>query len=79
MAEQAARELAASGIVAADGRVSPWFSIHQQATKGLTALALRLRLGPQSRASKAPKTLAGPVSYYDRRTLEGEYNEVEPD
>ena len=49
MAEQAAGELQAGGMVTADGRVSPWFTIHQQATKSLTGLALRLRLGPQSR------------------------------
>jgi hypothetical protein len=69
-AEMAASELQASGMVTADGRVSPWFSIHQQATKSLTMLALRLRLGPQSRADKARKTLPGPVSYYDRKMLE---------
>jgi hypothetical protein len=75
MAETAARELVAGGMVTADGRVSPWFAIHERATKGLTALALRLRLGPQSRAKKAPKTRPGPVSYYDRMTLEGERGE----
>jgi hypothetical protein len=81
MAEQAAGELAAQGMVTADGKVSPWFSIHQQATKGLTLLALRLRLGPQSRASKAPKTLVGELSYYDRRALEDgldDEDEAEP-
>ena len=71
MAEQAAGELQAGGMVTADGRVSPWFTIHQQATKGLTGLALRLRLGPQSRTPKAPKTKPAAVSYYDRMTLEG--------
>jgi phage terminase small subunit len=70
MAEQAAGELQASGMVTADGKVSPWFSIHQQATKSLNALALRLRLGPQSRARKAPKTLAAPLSYFDLQELE---------
>jgi phage terminase small subunit len=77
MAEKAAGELAVGGMVTADGRVSPWFAIHERATKGLTALCLRLRLGPQSRAKKAPKTKAGPVSYYDRmRVLEGEHGDV---
>jgi hypothetical protein len=75
MAERAAGELATGGMVTADGRVSPWFAIHERATKGLTALALRLRLGPQSRAKKAPKSKAGPVSYYERMTLEGERGE----
>ena len=71
MAEKAAGELQAGGTVTADGRVSPWFAIHQQATKSLTGLALRLRLGPQSRTPKAPKTKPAAVSYYDRMTLEG--------
>ena len=73
MAETAAGELTAGGMVTGDGKVSPWFSIHERATRGLTALALRLRLGPQSRAKKAPKVTPGPVSYYDKmRVLEGE-------
>jgi hypothetical protein len=72
MAETAAGELAVSSMVTADGKVSPWFTIHQQATKALGGLALRLRLGPQSRAFKAPKKTAEPLSYYDRMTLEGE-------
>ena len=69
-AEVAASELQASGMVTADGRVSPWFTIHQHATKSLTMLALRLRLGPQSRAQRAPKTQAANVSFYERMTLE---------
>jgi hypothetical protein len=70
MAEQAAGELAAGGMVTADGKVSPWFAIHERCTKSLVALALRLRLSPQARADKAPKTLPGPVSYYDLKQLE---------
>jgi phage terminase small subunit len=65
MAEQAAFEMTHNGRVTADGKVSPWFSIYTQATKQLNGLALRLRLGPQSRASKAPKTLPQEPSYYD--------------
>jgi phage terminase small subunit len=71
MAEQAAGELAAQGMVA-DGKISPWFTVHQQATRGLALLALRLRLSPQARADKAPKTLPSAVSYYERMTLEGQ-------
>jgi hypothetical protein len=70
MAETAARELAAGGMVTADGRISPWFAIHERATKSLVALALRLRLSPQARADKAPKTLPRPTSYYDLQQLE---------
>jgi phage terminase small subunit len=75
MCEQARGELAVQGMVVTDDKgkasVSPWFTIHQQATKALSGLALRLRLGPQSRASKAPKKAAGPVSYFERMELEG--------
>jgi hypothetical protein len=70
MAEQAIGELAAGGMVT-DGKVSPWFSIYQQSVKALNGLALRLRLGPQSRAFKAPKKTVGPVSYFERMELEG--------
>ena len=65
MAEQAACEMTMHGRVTPDGKVSPWLSIYTQAIKGLNGLALRLRLGPQSRASKAPKTLPQEPSYYD--------------
>lgn len=71
MADRAA-ELSAGNLVTTDDRPSPWFAIHERATKGLVALALRLRLGPQSRASKAPKSEpAANLSYYDGMTLEG--------
>src|SRR5262249_4816689 len=49
MAEEAATELARAGLITAEGKQSPWFGIHQQATKTLNTLALRLRLAPQSR------------------------------
>jgi hypothetical protein len=61
------------GKVTPDGRPSPWLSVYMQATKQLNGLALRLRLGPQSRASKAPKTLPRELSYYDEMAeTEGE-------
>ena len=71
MAESANVELQASGMLAPDGKPSPWFRIHLEATKALSGLALRLRLGPQSRTPKAPKTKTTTVSYYERMTLEG--------
>ena len=53
-----------------DGKLSPWFAIHQKTTKAMTGLALRLRLSPQSRVAKASKkTPAAPVSYYERMRL----------
>jgi phage terminase small subunit len=69
MAEQAAERLRLEGMVTENGKVSPWFSIHAQATKGLNGLALRLRLGPQSRAPRAPKRAAASMSYYDQMEL----------
>jgi len=77
MCEQAQGELAVGGMVTADGKVSPWFSIYAQATKALSGLALRLKIGPQARAPKAPKKTAGPVSYFERLELEGVPNDVE--
>jgi len=68
-AQTAARELREHGMVAKD-KLSPWLSVHSQAVKGQAILALRLRLGPQSRASKAPKTMPSRTSYYDRMLLE---------
>lgn len=68
MAQRAAVELQ-QAMIMTDGKVSPWFSIHATATKAQTALALRLRLGPQSRLQKAPKTQAAPLSGYERLAL----------
>jgi phage terminase small subunit len=71
VAERAGAELSAGNLVTDDGKVSPWVNIHEKAVKGLTSLALRLRLGPQSRADKAPKTLpTASMSYYDRMSFE---------
>jgi hypothetical protein len=70
LAEQAAGELAATGVVV-DGKLSPWFQAHQAACKTVAVLALRLRLGPQSRQPRAHKTTTAAVSYYERMQLEG--------
>jgi phage terminase small subunit len=64
LAEQAAAKLAEEGVVV-DGRLSPWFPAHASACKTANNLALRLRLSPQSRSPRAPKTQATPPSYYD--------------
>jgi phage terminase small subunit len=68
MAERAAAELQQS-MVKGD-KVSPWFTIHQQATKTLKDLSLRLRLAPQSRLQKAPKSQPTPMTAYERLALE---------
>jgi hypothetical protein len=72
LAEQAAGELEAGGVVTSDGKVSPWFTVHQRASKTVSELALRLRLGPQSRQPRAPKTKARPLSYYEELDLRAE-------
>jgi phage terminase small subunit len=69
MAEQAACEMTIHGRVTPDGRVSPWVSIYTQAIKGLSGLALRLRISPQARMSKAPKVLPRELSFYDEMEL----------
>jgi hypothetical protein len=73
LAERAAFELGQpNGTVSPDGKLSPWFTVHASCTKALNALALRLRVSPQSRAPRRPKTVIGVTSYYDRqRLLEG--------
>jgi hypothetical protein len=76
MCEQAAFEMQRGGIVV-DGKASPWFAIHRDATRELRALSQRLQLGPRGRTPKAPKTVAGRVSYYDRMDLlEGDDDEA---
>ena len=79
LADRAAKALA-SGDLVIDGKPNPLIAIHASATKGLAILALRLRLGPQSRAGRAPKTLPAGVSYYERvGLLEGKLDdEAEP-
>jgi phage terminase small subunit len=71
LAEKAAEMLAAEGAVV-DDKVNPWFSVHASATKTVNGLALRLRLGPQSRAPRQPKTIPQPTSYYERLELEAD-------
>src|SRR5262245_45074453 len=70
LAERAAAELAAGSPVTPAGTISPWVSIHERATKSLVALALRLRLSPQGRADKAPKSLPARTNFYDRMSFE---------
>jgi hypothetical protein len=81
VAERAAAEMSAGNLVTDDDRPSPWFSIHERATKSLVALAMRLRLSPQARADKAPKSLPASTSYYDRMSFEegNRDDEAEPD
>src|SRR4029450_3460725 len=53
LADQAALELRRGAVV--KGKSSPWLAVQREAIKGMGALAMRLRLSPQSRMD--PKTL----------------------
>jgi hypothetical protein len=75
MAETAAFHLGADGMVTEKGTVSPWFAVHRDCTRELRALSQRLQIGPRGRTPKAPKTLPGSVSYYERMRLEGELDD----
>ena len=56
-------------MVTPDDKTSPWISIHMQATKAMTGLAAKLRLGPAARAPKQSKKEPAPVSYYEKMAL----------
>jgi len=74
LARRAAKELElAGGPVLPDGRVSPWWDIHQRAVKTLSMLAIRLRLSPQGRnpTARASKKVVAELSAYDVMALEG--------
>ncbi len=76
-AEEAAFQMAQpGGMVDEDGKVTAWFSIHQQATKTLNMLALRLRIGPQSRVLKQSKKDPASLSYYDRMRQEKDWDKL---
>jgi hypothetical protein len=75
LAARAAEGMRSAPLVTADGKPSPWVALHASAVKGITMLALKLKLSPQARAPKAPKKLPGPMSYYERMNLEGERRE----
>jgi hypothetical protein len=69
LAERAAFELS-QAVVTPDNKLSAWFTVHASTTKSLNALALRLRLGPQSRALKQSKKEPAMLSAYDRMRME---------
>jgi phage terminase small subunit len=75
MAARAAEELRVGGMmVAAPGgpKVNPWFAVWREAAKVQKDLALRLKLSPQARHHKAPKSLPAPLTAYERLALEGD-------
>ena len=68
LAQRAAEGLRNAPLVDDNGKPSAWVAVHASAVKGLTMVALKLRLSPQSR-SKAPKAKASPLSFYERQEL----------
>ena len=71
-AERAARELRTHGAVLSNGRPSGWLVVQEKAVRALTALAMRLRIGPQSRIDRKSTALRGnaaPQSFYERMRL----------
>jgi hypothetical protein len=70
LAERMATRMSVEGELDEKGKPSGAFTIHKEATKMLTALALRLRVSPQARMQKAPKREMRAVSYYERMDLE---------
>lgn len=52
LAERAEAALTRDGAVTDKGRPSPWLTVQEKSHRAMTALSLRLRLSPQSRATK---------------------------
>jgi P27 family predicted phage terminase small subunit len=68
VAAQAAEHLRNDGPVIA-GRVSPWVTVREKATREMVALSMRLRLSPQARQANNPSRPAH-ISAYERMALE---------
>jgi phage terminase small subunit len=63
LAERAAAELRRHTII--DGKPSPWVTVQSKAIRAMVALAMRLRLSPQSRAPTTPRKVGEPLSAYE--------------
>jgi phage terminase small subunit len=63
LAEQAARELRKDGPVV-DGRASPWLIVQEKSVRAMVALAMRLRLSPQSRIDPKAVGRKQPVQHW---------------
>ncbi len=67
LGDEAAQHLRIEGAVV-NGKASPWIIVQEKAVRAMVALALRLRLAPQSRVD--PKTLARNQPVQGRRPWE---------
>jgi hypothetical protein len=77
--ERMATRMAVEGELDEKGRPTGAFTIHREATKTLTALALRLRISPQARMQKAPRREMRATSYYERLDLEAAADDASDD
>ena len=68
--EDAAKQIEADGMVDVEGAPSAWTKIYLAASKNLATLAMRLQLCPSTRAPKAAKVQAAPMSAYEMMALE---------
>jgi hypothetical protein len=64
MEQTASGELAVSGYVTADGKVSPWASILKDAQRTVSVYSRLLKLNPVARQSSQPED---PISYKNVR------------
>jgi hypothetical protein len=79
LAEQAEFEMSQpGGIVAPDGKLSAWVTAHATAVKNMNALALRLRLTPQSRQVKVSRKAAVTANAYDEMRLTPDWDKAPP-
>jgi hypothetical protein len=73
LCEVAMAEMTAHGVVDGD-KPSAWFGVYQQSVRSLALMAMRLRLGPQSRTRFSPKTRPQSMSFFDKQRLEGRHD-----
>jgi phage terminase small subunit len=67
LARQASDEMQKTGGAVVDGRVSPWFSVLQRATRMMCVLSARLKLNPRARlhSRSVARQVNQPPNYYD--------------
>jgi hypothetical protein len=70
LCEDAVKQIDADGAVDVEGAPSAWMKIYLAASKNLATMAMRLQLCPSTRAPKAPKVAAAPMSAYELLALE---------
>jgi phage terminase small subunit len=74
--ERAAFELERCAVTP-NGKPSAWLSVYMQSVKSLTALAPKLRLGPQAR-QKVTKKVPAQLNAYDSMRMEEDWDQFPP-